>query len=41
LKIPNTGASSKRKPSQGDAIEETELVSLNVCNRHVTPSGKR
>jgi hypothetical protein len=41
LKILNTKASNKRKPSQGDAIEETELASLNVCSRHVTPSGKR
>jgi hypothetical protein len=41
LKIPNTGASNKIKPAQGDAIEETELVSLNVCSRRVTPSGRR
>jgi hypothetical protein len=41
LKIPNTRASNKRKPSQGDAIEEIELVLLNVRGRHVTPSAKR
>lgn len=41
LKMSNTRASSKQKPSQSDAIEETELVSLNACSRHITPAGKR
>jgi len=41
LRIPNTRASSLRKPSQEDAIEENELVSLTACSKHVIPSGKR
>jgi hypothetical protein len=30
-----------RRPSLEQAIEETELISLNATNRHMTPSGKR
>jgi hypothetical protein len=41
LKIPNARASIKPKPSQEDAIEETELVSLKACNKQLIPSGKR
>ena len=41
LRIPNTQASSKRKPSQWDAIEETELVSLKACGKAIIPSGQR
>jgi len=41
LRIPNTQASSIRKPSQGDAIKETELLSLKACNKQIIPSGKR
>ena len=41
LRIPNTTTSTLRKPSQVDAIEETELVSLKACNKQVIPSGKR
>jgi hypothetical protein len=41
LRIPNTQASSMRKPSEGDAIKETELVSLKACNKQIIPSGRR
>jgi hypothetical protein len=41
LRIPNTRTGSLRKPSQVDAIEETELVSLKAFNKQVIPSGKR
>jgi hypothetical protein len=41
LRIPNTRASSLQKASQGDAVEETELLSLKACNKQIIPSGKR
>ena len=41
LRIPNTRASSLRKPSQEDAIEEAELVSLKACSKQIILSGKR
>jgi hypothetical protein len=41
LRIPNTRTSSLQKPSQADAKEETELVSLKECNKQIITSGKR
>lgn len=41
LRIPNTRTNSVQKPLQGNAIEETELVSLKTGTKWIIPSGKR
>ena len=41
LKHHNTRASEKRKNSQDEPVETTELVSLNPTNKQMLPSGKR
>lgn len=40
LRTSNTGSINARKPSQGDMIEETELVSLKTGINQITPSCK-
>jgi hypothetical protein len=41
LRTPTARTLHTRGSLQGDALEETELVSLKTCSRHVVPSGKR
>jgi len=41
LRTSNTRSINARKPSQGDVIEETELVLLKTGIKQITPSGKR
>jgi len=41
LRTPTARTSRVRSSLQGDALEETELVSLRTCSKQMVPSGKR